>query len=103
MAAHVRNNLSNVLALCDIFPGERATVMRGTFDTASEEHGGLVFYQFDTVPKREWTKGVSAQIHVNFKPLIAAVRHDRKMGKASEARSNHCCRSWEKSIPLEGL
>ena len=46
MAAHARNYLSNVLALCGVFPGERATVMRGTFDAVSEEDGGLLLYQF---------------------------------------------------------
>ena len=55
MAEHARNNLSNVLALRGVFPGEKATVMRGTFDAVSEEHGDLVFYQFNTVPKREWS------------------------------------------------
>ena len=57
--------------------------------------------QFIIVPKCEWTKSDSALIRVNFEPLIAAVECDRKMGKASQAKSNHCCRFWEKRIPIE--
>ena len=35
---------------------KRAKMLWGKFDAVSEEDGGLLFYQFKIVPKREWTK-----------------------------------------------